>query len=56
LVQQQKKAEFVALLQKIVDTDVYREDPEWKRVRLANIIARERARWLLSKLGDLFAD
>lgn len=56
LVQQQKKAEFVALLQKIVDTDVYRDDPDWKRVRLANIIARERARWLLGKLGDLFAE
>ena len=56
LVQQQKKAEFVALLQKIVDTDVYQDDPDWKRARLANIIARERARWLLSKLSDLFAE
>ncbi len=56
LVQQQKKAEFVALLQKVVDTDVYQDAPEWKRVRLANIIARERARWLLSKLSDLFAE
>lgn len=56
LVQQQKKAEFVALLQKVVDTDIYQDAPEWKRVRLANIIARERARWLLSKLSDLFAE
>lgn len=56
LVQQQKKAEFVALMQKLADTDVYQDSPEWKRVRLANIIARERARWLLSKLSDLFAE
>jgi predicted anti-sigma-YlaC factor YlaD len=56
LIQQQKKAEFVALLQKVVDTNVYADDPSWKKNRLGNIVARERARWLLSKLGDLFAE
>jgi len=53
---QQKKAEFVASLQQIVSTDVYSEDPSWKKQRLSNIIAQERARWLLSKLSDLFAE
>lgn len=53
---QQKKAEFVASLQQIVGTDVYSEDPSWKKQRLSNIIAQERARWLLSKLSDLFAE
>lgn len=56
LVQQQKKAEFVQMLKKVVDTDVYSEDPAWKKQRLANIVARERARWLLSKQSDLFAE
>ncbi len=56
LVQQQKKAEFSAALKKVVDTDVYVDDPAWKKQRLANIVARERARWLLSKLNELFAD
>lgn len=56
LVQQQKKAEFTAMLKKVVDTDVYSEDPAWKKQRLGNIVARERARWLLSKLNELFAD
>lgn len=53
---QQKKAEFVKLLQQVVATDVLSEDPSWKKQRLSNIIAQERARWLLSKLSDLFVD
>ncbi|HND11962.1 MAG TPA: TRAP transporter TatT component family protein [Pseudomonadota bacterium] len=56
LLQQQKKAEFVKLLEQIVAADVYSEDPTWKKNRLANIIAQERSRWLLGKLSDLFAD
>lgn len=56
LVSQQKKAEFSQLLQKVVGTDVYSEDPAWRRQRLANIIAQQRARWLLGKLSDLFAE
>lgn len=55
LISQQKKAEFVQLLRKVVDTDVYSEDPAWRQQRLANIIAQQRARWLLGK-SDLFAD
>ena len=53
---QQKKAEFVKLLEQVVATDVYSEEPSWKKQRLGNIIAQERARWLLSKLSDLFAE
>lgn len=53
---QQKKAEFVKILEEIVATDVYSEEPTWKRQRLSNIIAQERSRWLLSKLSDLFAE
>lgn len=56
LIQQQKKAEFVELMQRVVNTDVYQDDPAWRKNRLANIIARERARWLLGKLSDLFAE
>jgi hypothetical protein len=56
LVQQQKKAEFVAMLQKVIATDVYVDEPSWKKQRLANIVARERARWLLGKVNELFAD
>jgi predicted anti-sigma-YlaC factor YlaD len=56
LIAQQKKAEFAQMLQKVVDTDVYSEDPAWKRQRLANIIAQQRAQWLLGKLSDLFAE
>ena len=53
---QQKKAEFVKLLEQVVATDVYSEEPSWKKQRLGNIIAQERARWLLAKLSDLFAE
>lgn len=53
---QQKKAEFVKMLEQVVATDVYSEDPTWKKQRLSNIIAQERARWLLTKLSDLFAE
>jgi predicted anti-sigma-YlaC factor YlaD len=56
LIAQQKKSEFVALLQKVVDTNVYSEEPAWKRQRLANIIAQQRAQWLLGRLSDLFAE
>lgn len=56
LVGQQKKAEFTEMLKRVVDTDVYVDDPTWKKNRLGNIIARERARWLLSKTKELFAD
>ena len=56
LQQQQKKAEFVSLLQQVLAADVYSEDPSWKKQRLANVLAQTRARWLLSRLADLFAD
>jgi len=56
LVQQQKKKEFVEMLKKIVATDVYADDPNWKKNRLGNIVALARAKWLLSKQNDLFAD
>ena len=55
-VQQQKKKEFTDALKKVVDTDVYSEDPAWKKQRLGNIVAQARARWLLSKISELFAD
>jgi predicted anti-sigma-YlaC factor YlaD len=55
-VQQQKKAEFAAALKKVLETDIYVDDPAWKKERLANIVAQERARWLLSKQQELFAD
>ncbi|HRI50091.1 MAG TPA: TRAP transporter TatT component family protein [Pseudomonadota bacterium] len=56
LISEQKKSEFVQLLRKVVETDVYSEEPAWKQQRLANIIAQQRAQWLLSRLSDLFAE
>lgn len=56
LVQQQKKKEFAETLKKIVEVDVYADDPNWKKNRLGNIVAQARARWLLSKQSELFAD
>jgi predicted anti-sigma-YlaC factor YlaD len=56
LVGQQKKAEFTQMLKGVVDADVYADDPAWKKNRLGNIVARERARWLLNKTKELFAD
>lgn len=56
LISQQKKAEFTQLLRKVVETDVYVDDPAWRQQRLANIVAQQRARWLLGKLSDLFSD
>lgn len=55
LVQRQDRAGFQRLLQAVLDVDVYRADPQWKKERLANVIAQQRARWLLSKIDDLFA-
>ena len=46
----QNKAEFDSLLHKAVAIDVDAK-PEW---RLENLIFQERARWLLSRVSDLF--
>lgn len=56
LVAQQNKAEFLKLLTKVVETDVYVEEEGWRRERLANIINQERARWLLSRTQNLFLE
>ena len=56
LVAQQKKAEFVQLAKKVIETNIDGDDPAWRRQRLANVIAQRRARWLLDRLGDLFAE
>lgn len=56
LVAQQKKAEFTQLLNRVIETNVDSEEPAWRKNRLANVIAQNRARWLLAKLSDLFAD
>lgn len=51
-VPQQRRAEFVALLERAlrVDTDQGSED------RLANLVAQRRARWLLSRTEHLFTN
>lgn len=56
LVQQQNKAEFQRVLQQVVATDVLGDDPAWRRNRLSNVINQERARWLLTRIDDLFAN
>ena len=50
LLPQQKRAEFVALLQKALAVDVDRERP----LRLENILAQQYARYLLDHLDALF--
>ncbi|MEW5984042.1 MAG: TRAP transporter TatT component family protein [Acidobacteriota bacterium] len=49
----QNKEEFVQLLNEALAIDVYKAAPEQ---RLANIIAQRRARWLLSRVDELFID
>jgi predicted anti-sigma-YlaC factor YlaD len=56
LVAQQNKAEFQRVLQQVTAADALADDPAWRRNRLANIINQERARWLLGRLDDLFAN
>ena len=52
LVASQDRKEFVHSLQEVVATDVDRFPSE----RLANMVAQRRARWLLTRVSDLFAD
>lgn len=56
LVPQQKKAEFTQMLNKVLEADVYADDDAWRKERLANVINQDRAHWLLTRLGDLFAE
>jgi hypothetical protein len=51
-IQNQKRAEFVSLLNQALAINVD-ERPEW---RLANLIMQERARWLLSRVDELFIE
>jgi predicted anti-sigma-YlaC factor YlaD len=50
-VAQQNKKEFESLLNEAVQFDVEQSTPEQK---LANVIAQRRARWLLSRIDELF--
>jgi predicted anti-sigma-YlaC factor YlaD len=56
LVSTQSKAEFRKVLEGVVATDIYKDDPAWRKNRLANILNQERARWLLGRVDDLFAN
>jgi len=51
LVSQQKKAEFERLLNDALQIDISKAPPEHN---LANVIAQRRARWLLSRVDELF--
>ncbi len=51
LVPEQKKQEFVKLLTEVVAVDLSTTPPEQK---LANVLAQRRARWLLSRVDELF--
>ncbi len=48
----QDKKEFTRLLEEVVAADVDKHPTD----RLANVIAQRRARWLLSRTNDLFAE
>ncbi|MHB1846569.1 MAG: TRAP transporter TatT component family protein [Deltaproteobacteria bacterium] len=52
LVPAQDKAAFVKLLTDVVSFDVDR--PDARKMRLQNVLAQRRAKWLLSRLDDLF--
>jgi predicted anti-sigma-YlaC factor YlaD len=56
LVQQQSKAEFTRVLTQVAETDIERPEPAWRRERLANTISQRRARFLLSRTSELFAE
>jgi predicted anti-sigma-YlaC factor YlaD len=51
-IQKQQRAEFENLLKKALAIDVD-QAPDW---RLENLVMQRRARWLLSKTDDLFAE
>ena len=51
-VQMQNRGEFAALLTHALAIDAD-EHPEW---RLQNLIAQRRARWLLTRVDELFSD
>ena len=51
-VQKQQHAEFEKLLKQALAIDV----DQWPEQRLANLIMQRRARWLLGKADELFAD
>jgi predicted anti-sigma-YlaC factor YlaD len=51
-VSQQDRAEFESLLNRALTIDPDAR-PEW---RLANLIMQRRARWLLSRVDQLFAE
>ena len=48
---EQKKKEFEQLLNEALAIDIEKAPPEQK---LANVLAQRRARWLLSRLDELF--
>jgi len=51
-VQQQDRAEFTQLLQRALAIDVSKTEKH----RLANVVMQERARWLLSRVDELFLE
>jgi predicted anti-sigma-YlaC factor YlaD len=51
LVSQQRKKEFEALLNEVLQFDIAKAPPERK---LANILGQRRAKWLLSRIDELF--
>jgi predicted anti-sigma-YlaC factor YlaD len=51
-VPQQRRAEFEALLKQALQID----SAQASALRLANLVAQRRARWLLSRTDHLFTD
>ncbi len=51
LLSQQKKKEFVDVLNEVLQFDISKSPPDQK---LANVIAQRRAKWLLSRVDELF--
>ena len=51
-VDKQNKAEFTRLIERVLAFDTDSDPPH----RLANLVAQRRARWLLGRRDELFAD
>ena len=56
LVAKQERALFTKMLQDVLAVDILRDEPAWRAERLPNVVAQQRARWLLAKIDDLFAN
>lgn len=56
LVPTHDRKQFVEVLNKVLETNIDSEDPNWRKNRLPNILAKRRAKKLLASQSDLFLE